>query len=56
LERRWPTAPDTIRRMFELADQADYAGGRLSSAPELSDLPAWFDRVDSQIAHMEVPS
>jgi hypothetical protein len=56
LDRRWPTAPDTIRRVFELADQAEYAGGRVSAAPELRDLSAWVERVDNQIAHMEVPS
>jgi hypothetical protein len=56
LEERWPSAPDTIRRVFELADQLDYAGGRAASAPELADLSAWSLRVDRQIAHMEVPS
>jgi hypothetical protein len=56
LDLRWPEAPDTIRRLFELADQADYAGGRLQPTPELADLTAWSRRLDSQIAHMEVPS
>jgi hypothetical protein len=53
LELRWPDAPASIRRIFELADQAEYAGGRVEASPELHDLPAWSREVDCQIARMD---
>ncbi len=54
LDARWPDAPEDIRELLELADQADYGrAGQHSADPKLT---LWARGVDKQLSHMEVPS
>lgn len=55
LEARWPSAPASIRRLFELADRADY-GGTAARTVDREGLTRWASQLDREIADMEVPS
>jgi hypothetical protein len=57
LDRRWPTAPASIREVFERADEAEYGGRARQHAPLApSELVASARQLDKQIKHLEVPT